>query len=116
MLGVTEQFPNFQDVVYASVYSCATSRQFKAIAADLDMSPSELSRKLVNNPNDPVHFPLKRFPELLRATGDLRPVYWLMASFLENDESRQRRAVETIERYMPMIESALKQLKGPRAK
>ena len=109
--GVTDQFPEFHDVVHASVYSCSNRRQFKAIAADLDMSPSELSRKLADNPNDPVHFPLKRLPELIRATGDLRPIYWLMASFLENDESRQRRLVETIGQQLPQLLALVKQLK-----
>ena len=70
--GLLQQFPEFRDVVRASVYSCG--RPFKQIAADLDMSLSELSRKLSENPADPVHFPLTRLPELVRATGDARPV------------------------------------------
>jgi hypothetical protein len=74
--GLTEQFPAFRDVVKAAVYGCG--RPFKAVAADLDMTSSELSRKLGDNPNDPVHFPLHLLPELIRATGDKRPVYWLV--------------------------------------
>lgn len=87
--GLIEQFPEFRDVVLASVHSCG--RAFKVIAAELDMSPSELSRKLSHNPNDPVHFPLHRLPDLVRATGDLRPVYWLVEAFVEPPDARQAR-------------------------
>ncbi len=89
--GLTEQFPEFRDVVRASVYACG--RQLKAVAADLDMTSSELSRKLANNPADPVHFPLDRLPELVEATGDKRPIYWLVEKFLEAPEARQGRLV-----------------------
>lgn len=82
--GLIDQFPEFRDVVRASVYDCG--RAFKAVAADMDMSVSELSRKLADNPSDPVNFPLHRLPELVAATGDKRPVYWLNAKFLESEK------------------------------
>ncbi|HKQ24120.1 MAG TPA: phage regulatory CII family protein [Burkholderiales bacterium] len=89
--GLVEQFPEFRDVVRASVYDCG--RAFKTVAADLDMSVSELSRKLADNPADPVHFPLHRLPELVKATGDLRPVYWLIESFLEDPDAKKHRVI-----------------------
>ena len=58
--GLLEQYPDFRDVVRASVYSCG--RASTAVAVGRDMSVSELSRKLADNPNDPVHFPLHRLP------------------------------------------------------
>lgn len=100
--GLTQQFPTFQDCVKASVYDCG--RAFKTIAADLDMSASELSRKLADNPNDPVHFPVHRLPDLIRATGDVRPLNWLNETFFENAEAKQRRALEelaTLARGLP---------------
>jgi len=108
--GILDQYPDFRDAVRASVYSCG--RAFKAIAADLDMSVSELSRKLADNPNDPVHFPYHRLPDLIRATGDMRPVYWLVASFIESDEIKQKRAIDQLSRLLPQIEHALKAVKG----
>lgn len=104
--NIQDRFPDFHDCVRASVYGCG--RQFKAIAADLDMSPSELSRKLADNPNDPVHFPMKRLPELVRATGDPSPVMWLVAEFLEDRDLKRKRAADQIIEMMPMIEQALK--------
>lgn len=107
--GMIDQFPDFRDVVRASVYSCG--RAFKAVAADLDMSVSELSRKLADNPNDPVHFPLHRLPELISATGDKRPIYWLIARFIESEDARRSRAIDALSNLLPQIQSALKDVK-----
>lgn len=101
-----EQFPEFRDVVRASVYGCG--RAFKAVAADLDMSVSELSRKLAENANDPVHFPLTRLPDLLAATHDLRPLYWLVTRFLEDEDTKRRRVLDELTRLMPHLQSLLK--------
>ncbi len=107
--GILEQFPDFRDAVRASVYSCG--RAFKAVAADLDMSVSELSRKLSDNPNDPVHFPYHRLPDLIRATGDVRPVHWLIAAFMESQETKKNRAIDQLSALLPQIHSALKAAK-----
>lgn len=104
--GLPSQFPYFRDVVKAAVYGCG--RPFKAVAADMDMTSSELSRKLGDNPNDPVHFPLHLLPELIRATGDKRPVYWLVETFLEDEDTRRARAVAQIGDMLPQLQALLK--------
>jgi hypothetical protein len=104
--GLTEQFPEFKDVVRASVYSCG--RQFKAVAADLDMSSAELSRKLADNPNDPVNFPLQLLPALILSTGDKRPVYWLVETFLEDQDAKRSRAVAQLSDMLPQLQALLK--------
>lgn len=106
--GILHQFPEFRDVVRASVYDCG--RAFKAVAADLDMSVSELSRKLTDNPNDPVNFPAHRLPELIAATGDHRPVYWLVATFIESDESKRNRGIDHLGKLLAQIQSTLKDI------
>lgn len=104
--GLTDQFPEFGDCLKASVYSCG--RPLKAIAADLDMSASELSRKLAQNPNDLVHFPAQRLAELIAATGDLRPIYWLAEKFCQSQEARKKQAINELVRLMPALHNALK--------
>ncbi|MCP1675476.1 hypothetical protein J2T57_002626 [Natronocella acetinitrilica] len=106
--GLLDQFPQYRDVVRAAVYGCG--RQFKAIAADLDMSPSLLSRMLADNPDDNRNFPLDRLPELIGATQDRRPVYWLVERFLEDPKRRKRQAADTLCELLPRIEQALKEL------
>lgn len=108
--GLTEQFPEFKDVVKASVYSCG--RALKAVAADLDMTSSELSRKLAENPNDPVHFPLHLLPALVKATGDKRPVFWLVEAFLEDEDVKRSRAVAQLADMLPQLQALLKTATG----
>lgn len=92
--GLTEQFPEFSDCLKASVYGCG--KAFKVVAAELDMSASELSRKLANNPADNVNFPAKLIPDLICATGDLMPVHWLIEKFIEQPDAKQRRALDAL--------------------
>lgn len=99
--GLLEQFPRFMDCVRASVYQC--KRQFKAVAADLDLSVSELSRQLADNPNDPRNFPLERLPELVTATGNTLPIQWLVLSFMNDPEAEQRRAMRELVQLAPMF-------------
>lgn len=103
--GLLQQFPEFMDCVRASVHGCG--RQFKAIAADLDMSPSELSRKLADNPNDQVHFPLQELPRLIEATRDMKPLYWLVEAFLEDSEAKRRRMNAELATMLPKIKALL---------
>lgn len=104
--GLVDQFPRWKDMVKASVYDCG--RAFKAIAADLDMSVSELSRKLADNPNDPVNFPLDRLTELIEATEDYRPILWLAEKYLDDAESKRKRAIDHIVSQLPALMQALK--------
>lgn len=101
--GLLEQFPAFMDCVRASVYGCG--RQFKAVAADLDMSVSELSRKLAENPADNVNFPLHQLPALVTSTGDPRPVLWLVGKFLNDPEADKKRAMRELSALLPMVRS-----------
>lgn len=102
-------FPEFRDIVRASVYDCG--KPFKAIAADLDMSKSELSRRIGDNPSDPLPFPLDRLPDLIRATGDKRPIYWLIEAFLEDRESKRKRSIDQLAKLLPQIHQLVKDAK-----
>ncbi|MFB6311532.1 MAG: hypothetical protein ABEH64_10185 [Salinirussus sp.] len=110
--GLTDQFPRYRDVIRAAVYGCG--RPFKVVAADLDLSESMLSRMMSDNEDGERkrNFPVERLPELVQATGDKRPVYWLIEAFLEDEETRQKRALSTIESLLPELQQALKHAKG----
>ena len=99
--GLLEQFPVWADVVRESVYGCG--KPFKAVASDLDMTVSDLSRKLANNPGDPAHFPLERLPDLIHATGDTRPVQWLVLTFMRDPEEHKRQAMAQLAQLMPVL-------------
>lgn len=101
--SLTQQFPNWMDIVRASIYDCG--RPFKAIAADLDMSVSELSRRL--SPADALNLTMDDLPKIVQATSDQRPVYWLIETFLENDDAKRKRAVDELTRLMPQVHQLL---------
>lgn len=102
--GLTTRFPSFRECVSASVSGCG--RQLKAIAADLDMSPSELSRKLSDQE---IHFPAHRLPDLIAATGDLTPVYWLVEKFCEDADAKKRKSLDKLSRLLPEIERLVRE-------
>lgn len=105
--GLTEQFPKFLDCVKASVYGCG--RQFQLVAADLDMSSSKLSRMLADNPEDKINFPVKLLPQLVEATGDLMPIYWLIEKFVEGQDAKQRRVMQKLAEIADMLPVLLQQ-------
>ena len=107
--GLTDQFPEWGDALKASVYSCG--KPFKNIAADLDLSSSMLSRML--NPGEAsVNFPAHRLSDLIEATGDLKPIYWLVERFCgDTDERRKRALTELIDR-LPALLHALERETG----
>jgi len=106
--GLTDQYPEWQDMLVQTV--SGSRRQQKAIAADLDMSPSELSRKIQYNPNDNVEFPLRRFADLIIATEDFSPIYWLIEKFLEDSDRKKKDAVNQLIRLVPEIQKILQEV------
>lgn len=96
--GYTDRFPTFMDAIRHVVYG--GKARPKNIAADLDLSQSELSKMISGLENR--RFPVQRLDELIEATGDLTPVYWLVEKFcLEDaitDEQLKRALMESLER------------------
>ena len=112
--GLTAQYPEFIDVVRAAVYSSGQS--LKVIAADLDMSQSELSRKLSNNPNDPRrklsnnpndprNFAVDDLSHLLSALGPdgNMIIHWLAEKHLETPRDPAQVAMEMINQIAPVL-------------
>lgn len=98
--GLLEQFPEFMDCVRASVNGCG--RQLKAVAADMDMSSTELNRRLVDNPAD-WRFPVALLPKLIQATGDTRPAQWLALKFMADPATAEQRALRDLAALAPMF-------------
>src|SRR3990167_5308791 len=68
------------NIIRETIYGCG--KPVKIIAADLDYSPQELTRRLSNNPNDHIELPLRVLPNLIAATGSQLPIKWLKENFL----------------------------------
>lgn len=74
-------------------------RPQKAIAADMDYSPSHLSRKCAQSPDDSMRFTLDDLERFIEVTGDVTPVIYLAEKFLgRGDEvTNLRRALREAE-------------------
>lgn len=74
--------------------AAAASLPMKALAADMDLSPSQLSRKLSQSPNDSMRFTLDDFENYLRITKDTKPLIYLAAKYLMGEQSERVRQLE----------------------
>lgn len=101
---------SFHDCIRRTVYGCG--KQLKYIAAELDMSPAELSRKLADNPNDPVHFPADKLPELIRSTGSMDIIYWLVNEFLRDKEKDREQILSQVMDILPRLKPLLEALEA----
>ena len=107
--GITEQFRTLKQCVAAVVYGYRGG--LNSVAAALDVSPSTLSRMLNENEDDPRHLPLDFLPSIIAATGDIRPLQWLAAKFLPDDNMRREAALSRIESLLPQLVADVATLK-----
>jgi hypothetical protein len=104
--GLTQRFKTLREVSHW----CALNHRggVASIAAGVDMSPSELARKLAGNPDDPHRtLDIDDWVKAIEATGDFTPVLWLVEKFLPSDEQKRRSAVDQLSTLMPQIAALL---------
>lgn len=107
--GLTQQYPEFIDLLAACVH--ASRGGLTRVAMDLDQSPGNLSRMLARDSADKRHFPAAWVPKLVESTGDMRPVYWMIEKFLEDSDTKHKRALNELAQMLPAIKSALDAVK-----
>jgi hypothetical protein len=71
-------------------------KPLSVIAKDMGYSPSDLSRKLAQNPRDSRRFTLDDLEKYMQVTGDTKPVLYLVEKYLaaENPADLERRIAE----------------------
>ena len=105
--GLAERHATVLDCVRECAYT--NRNPLKTVAADVDMSLSELSRKLSGNPDDSRRFTLEDLERFIAATGDVTPVYYLVEKYLENDSLRKQRALAELLKCAPQFLALMKQ-------
>lgn len=90
--GLTDCFSTCREVVQARVHQ--QGRPQKAIAADMDYSPSTLSRKLAQSPNDSQKLTLDDLESYMTVTGDKQPLYFLIEKYLVSESGDQIKKLE----------------------
>lgn len=107
---LTTQFPRLRDVVCATVY--ASRAGLKGVAADLDVSPSELSRMLNRDQDDPRKLDVDDLVRIVASTGDSRPVEWLAEKFTRDPAQVRADATAMLASLLPMVGSLIEQAGG----
>jgi hypothetical protein len=110
--SVIERWPTLREYV---AYRIETQNKLaKTIAADMDLSPGTLSRKLRPSDGDTQRFNVDDLEGYLASTGDAAAIVeYIAAKFLGGgDEARRARAVNTVETLIPELQRALLAIKG----
>lgn len=107
-----ERFTSLRSFV-AYRAQAGVAKPMKAQAADMDMAPSTLSRKLNPADGDTQRMNLDDLEAWLTSTGDAAAVVEYLASkYLDNDATRQQRIAAKLEAMLPDLLQTLAQLKG----
>jgi hypothetical protein len=94
--GIVESYSSCREYIAARVHQLG--RPQKVIAADMDYSPSDLSRKLAQNPDDSRRFTLDDLEKYIAVTGDKKPVLYLVEKYLaETDEAALLKQIEQLQ-------------------
>lgn len=112
--GLTERFKTWESVLAAAVYGAR--KGMNAVAGDLDMSPSELTRRLNPDSDDPRPLRTQDAIGIIRSTEDMRPVYWMIETFLKDPEAVKQEAIARLPALMEAIQATLEQAGGPKLK
>lgn len=107
--GLTARFRSLRECVSGAVYACP--RGLSAIAAELDMSPSELTKRLNPDGSEPRPLRVDDLEKIIRATGDNTPIYWLIEQFLRSDEARRSSAINQLSQMLPQLERLLSEVR-----
>lgn len=108
--ALPERFPTLR--AFVSYRSAVVAKPMKAVAADMDLSPSTLSRKLNPTEGDTQRFNVDDLEAWLASTGDAAAVVeYLAAKYLDSDSARHQRVVASAEALLAELAKVLPQLK-----
>lgn len=108
--GLVANYKRLEDVVAAVVY--AAKGGVDGVAPSVDMSPSELTRRLAAHTaqkegDEKSNRPLRvaDLVGIIEGTGDYRPIFWLIERFLRDPEAQRTQAIQTLAGLMPTIQA-----------
>jgi hypothetical protein len=104
--GLAELYATALQCVDAQIKS--SGKPLKTIAADMDLSTSELSRKLSNNPEDPRNFTLNDLENYIKATGNTTPILYLAQKYCVDTETKKQQATNALNAMLPQVMALLK--------
>jgi hypothetical protein len=109
--ALPERFPTLRQ--YVAHRSSVVAKPLKTQAADMDMAPSTLSRKLNPSDGDTQRFNCDDLEAWLASTGDAGAVLeYLAAKYLDTDKARQARVLSRVEGILPELAQLVASLKA----
>jgi hypothetical protein len=94
--GLVTSYASCREYTAARIHQ--QPRPQKLIAADMDLSPSQLSRKCAQSPDDSARFTLDDLERYILVTGDANPVLYLVEKYLAKaDPAEIRRQIQALE-------------------
>lgn len=106
--GLAERHKTLKACARERIYG--NLKVFKAIAADMDLSESELNRKLSENPNDTRDLTCCDLERYIASTGDLMPIYYLVEKYTVSTDTKKAYAAAELAKVLPGIIALAKQL------
>jgi len=104
--GLTDKFPRWRDTFVHAVYSSRLG--LNGVAAKLDMSPTDLTKRLSGNGDEPRPLRDTDILGIIDATQDYTPVYWLLEKFLKDPDAKRQEALARLPSIMALMEATLK--------
>lgn len=112
--STAERFPSLR--AFIAHRAAVTTKHLKVQAADLDMAPSTLSRKLNPAEGDTQRFNVDDLEAWLQSTGEAPAVIEYLASkYMDTDAARRARALSRVEQTMKELAALIPALKAEAA-
>lgn len=112
--SLVDRFPTLRH--YVAHRSSVTNKSQKVQAADMDMAPSTLTRKLNPAEGDTQRFNLDDLESWLKSTGEASAVIeYLAAKYMDTPEARKSRMLAKLEGMVPELASLMASLKAEAA-
>lgn len=106
--GLSERWGSLKACVRERVY--AHIKPLKTIAADMDLSQSELSRKLADNPDDQRNLSCDDLERYIEKSGDVTPIFYLIEKYAVSPDMKRAYAAAELAKALPGILALAKQL------
>lgn len=109
--SLPERFPSLR--AYIAHRAPLLNKSQKVVAADMDMSPSTLSRKLNPSEGDTQRFNVDDLEAYIASTGEAAAVIeYLAAKYMDSAEARKARVLSKVEGLLPELMRALETMKA----
>ena len=106
--GLSERWASLKACVRERVY--ANPKPLKVVAANMDLSESDLSRKVGGNPDDPRNFTVDDLERYLESTNDVTPILYLVEKYAVSTDAKQAYAAAEFAKLMPEMIALARQL------